>query len=247
MNLASWLKKLTTGKVVFETTSPINGKIQVVEDVFGRRLVVKGLTQSGGQVKRVWKEAVKEMGSVPSSLLRSFEEARKWEIPTRSIEDPRPTIGMGNCLIFGLGAGTLTQLISQKWPKVKITGVEIDPKIIEVGKNYFSLGKTPNLQIITTDAAKFLSTYHLSPITYHLIFVDLYLADRVPPQCETIDFLKRLKKLLAPKGLVVFNRLYYKDHKRETEIFLDKLEKVFHIIKRKKVGSNLLIFVREKQ
>ena len=234
MDLTSWLKKLTTGNVVFATSSPINGKIQVVEDIFGRRVVVEGLTQSGGQVKRVWARAIKEI--------------RNWESldPRTSAELGRMPSGrrleIGNCLILGLGAGTLAQLLSQKWPKVKIAGVEIDPKIIEIGKKYFNLDKISNLQIIIADAAKFLSTYHLLPTTYHLAFVDLYLADKVPPQCETVDFLKSLKNLLTPKGLVVFNRLYYKDHRQKTEKFLDKLEKIFQTIRKKKVGGNLLVF-----
>ena len=63
MDLNGWLKKLTTGRVVFATSSPINGEIQVVEDIFGKRLVVEGLTQSGGQVERIWKKAIKEIGN----------------------------------------------------------------------------------------------------------------------------------------------------------------------------------------
>jgi hypothetical protein len=34
MDIAFWFKKITAGNVIFETTSPINGKIQVIEDLF---------------------------------------------------------------------------------------------------------------------------------------------------------------------------------------------------------------------
>ena len=219
MDLAGWLKKLTTGKIVFETTSPINGKIQVIEDVFGRRLVVEGLTQSGGQVKRVWKKAL--------------ETISNFQFP------------ISNILILGLGAGTLAKLISQKWQGVKITAVEIDPKIVEIGKKYFDLDKIPKLKIVLADAAQFVSKLEIKNLKFEIIFTDLYLGDQFPPQCETINFLKNLKSLLASPGLVVLNRLYYKDHRHKTEKFLDRLGRIFKTIKRKKVGGNLLVFAQK--
>lgn len=220
MNLASWLKKLTTGKVIFKATSPVNGRIQVLEDFYGRRLVVGGLTQSGGQVGRIWKRAV-------SQILKSQFLA------------PR-------VLILGLGAGTLAELIFQKWPRAKITGIEIDPEIIKVGKKYFGLDKIFGLKTVIADAAEFVPK-KANKERWNLVFVDLYLADQVPFQCETVGFLKDLGEVLAPDGLVFFNRLYYKEHKEKTEQFLDKLEEIFQTIRKKKTGGNLLIFAQRKK
>lgn len=220
MNLGTWLKKLTTGKVIFETHSPINGEIRVVEDLYGRRVVVGGLTQSGGQVKKIWKKA--------TSQIRA--------------DDLKPRIG----LILGLGAGTLARLISQQWPEVKITGLEIDPQMVAIGKKYFDLEGIPNLEIVIADAGEYLRGGQ-SAGNYDLIFVDLYLADQVPPQCETVEFLRHLETVLAPEGRVVFNRLYYREHQKAAKIFLDKLERIFLSIRKKKVGGNLLVFAQRKR
>jgi spermidine synthase len=214
MDIAFWFKKITAGNVIFETTSPINGKIQVIEDLFEKRLVVGGLTQSGGQVERFWRKAL-------------------------SIINHQSSI-ISDVLILGLGAGTLAKLISQKWPKATITGVEIDPKIVEVGKKCFNLDKIPNLKIVISDAAEFI-TYQLQASSYQLIFVDLYLGDQFPLQCETEEFLKNLKNLLAPNGLAAFNRLFYKDHKKRTGLFLNKLREIFKTVHPKKISGNLLI------
>jgi spermidine synthase len=215
MRFESWLKKITSGNVIFETTSPVNGKIQVVEDLFEKRLVVGGLTQSGGQVERLWKKALSATSFQLSVINR--------------------------VLILGLGAGTLAKLVSQKWPRAKITGIEIDPKIIKLGKKYFALDKIPNLQITISDAAEFVSSCTLTPKPYTLVFLDLYISDQFPSQCETEKFLKNLTNLLAPGGLVAFNRLFYKEHKEKAEVFLNKLRGIFETVRRKKIGGNLLI------
>lgn len=221
MGLAFWLKKLIAGRVIFEMVSPISGKIQVVEDLYGRRIVVGGLTQSGGQVRRIWEKGVKQISTD---------------------QYPKPRI-----LILGLGGGTLAGLLSQRWPKARMTGVEIDPKIIEIGKKYLGLEKVPKLEIITGDAVEFVEESRLKREKHDLVFVDLYLADQVPPRCETSKFLIGLERKLAENGLVVFNRLDYKEHKEKTEKFLDKLGKIFQTIRKKKVGGNLLIFARKKK
>jgi spermidine synthase len=220
MNLVGFLKKFTTGKLLFQTFSPINRKIQVLEDFYGQRLVVGGLTQSGGQVERIWKEALNK-------------------IPNTKHQTP-------NILILGLGAGTLAELISQKWPEAKMIGVEIDPEIIKVGKKYFALGKIPNLKIVNADAAWYLAKLEIRNWKFEIIFVDVYLADQVPFQCETMGFLRCLERKLAEDGLLVFNRLNYKKHKGKTRRFLDKLEKIFQTTGKKKVAGNLLVFAKKK-
>lgn len=219
MDLTSWIKRLTIGNVIFETTSPINGKIQVVEDLFGRRLMVGGVTQSGGQVRKIWSTALKNLPSTPTPNLST--------------------------LILGLGAGTLAKLASQRYPQAQITGVEVDPKVVEIGKKYFDLGKIPNLKIVISDAANFVSNHTPYPTPYTLVFLDLYLGDRYPSQCETKEFLTSLRKLLAKNGWAIFNRLYYKDHKEKSKLAVDNLKKVFKNISTKKVGGNLLIFCQD--
>lgn len=122
------LQKIFFGYSVLETTqSSFNGRILVEEDLLGhRRLVVGGLTQSGKKVENLWKDA--------------FVGFRICDLRFKS------------CLILGLGAGSAARLISMFYPKVKITGVEIDPEIIAFGKKYFELGRIPNLEVKIADA-----------------------------------------------------------------------------------------------
>ncbi|PJE67772.1 hypothetical protein COU95_00510 [Candidatus Shapirobacteria bacterium CG10_big_fil_rev_8_21_14_0_10_40_9] len=219
------LQKFFRGYAVLEEVySPINGKIQVLEDIFGkRRLVVGGLTQSGEAVEKVWRKTISN-----------------FQFP------------ISNCLIMGLGAGSAAKVINKFFPEVKITGIEIDPEIIRLGKKYFGLAEIKNLEIKIADAT--LTINHKQSlllrnqsliINHHdLILVDLYLGNQVPASAETDKFLQTVKKILVPDGIVIFNRLYYSKKVTEVDNFEKKLRKIFPKIEAKKIETNKLFLCR---
>lgn len=193
-----------------EVYSPINGKI-VVEKFRGKISVkVGGLSQSGGLVENLWQEGLKNLNIFPKKIL-----------------------------ILGLGAGTLANLLSKKFPDAKTIGVEIDPVMINLGKKYFNLNKIKNLSIKIIDAEKYSDKNK-----YDLIFVDLYLADIFPKNFENNIFLKKISKKLTKTGMVIFNRLYYANHIFKAKIFLDKLSKIFKYCISKNIKYNTLVFAK---
>lgn len=227
MNLKSFFKRLFFGDEVLEKVdSPVNGEITVTENLFGgREMKIGGLTQSGGLVEKVWKVALSKVQS------------------SRQMGGQAP-FKVQSCLILGLGCGNAAKLISKQWPGAKITGVEIDPEVIKIGKKYFGLEKISNLETKIEDAFDF--CYSLSVADgkqrYDLIIVDLYLGQEFPKEAESEEFLIILKKVLENNGLIIFNRLYFnKSHQELTECFLLKIKKIFLKIKTKKVFTNLLI------
>lgn len=209
---------LLTGKVVEKRNSPINGKIQVIKRGGDYRLEVGGLLQSGGMVKKIWQVGLKKIN----------HEVK-------------------NCLILGLGGGTAAQLVVGKWPKAKITGIEIDPVIIDLAKKYFALDQIPNLEIINADAFSWLRKCfgefrEFGDFRVSLIIVDLYVGDKFPKEAEGKEFLKNLKKVLTASGTIIFNRLFWGEKKKEAKNFVKKLEKHFPKISLKRTPCNLLIF-----
>jgi len=136
-------------KILEEVTSPINGKVSVVKSLgLGTYIQVENLTQSGGVVYDVWRDTLKEIKNL------------KLEIK--------------NCLILGLGGGSAATLVQKYWPNSKITGVDIDPIMVEMGKKYMGL---TGVEAIIEDAEKFLLTISRQPSTikYDLVLVDTYL------------------------------------------------------------------------
>ncbi|PIU34106.1 hypothetical protein COT03_02535 [Candidatus Shapirobacteria bacterium CG07_land_8_20_14_0_80_39_18] len=220
MTLKSFLYKFFLGgKVIDKINSPINGEIKIIEDFFSRKeMVVDGICQSGGLVERLWKVA---LSTVQSSKFK-----------------------VQSCLILGLGCGDAARLINEVWPKAQITGVEVDQKVVEIGKKYFGLGEVLNLEIFVADAIKFVDTKYKIPNTrYNLILVDLYLGKDYPKEAESKEFLNGLKNVLNKDGLVIINRLYYtSSFKKDAESFLKKVKEIFSNVETKKAVTNLLIF-----
>jgi len=174
------------------TKSKINGQIKVVNFLGKPRIIVNGLIQSGGLAEVIWKKGIKNVAKV-------FKPKK--------------------VLILGLGGGTVAGLINQFFPKAEIVGVEIDKKIIDLGKTYFNLDNVYNLKIINQDAIYLVNNSYFNNKTFDLILVDLYIGDQVPLKSESLVFLKNLNKLVSDKGIVVFNRLFYGRQKLTVEKF----------------------------
>jgi spermidine synthase len=124
---------------------------------------------------------------------------------------------------LGLGGGTAAKLVRKYWPESKITGVDIDPVIVELGRKYLSL-ESASIYSIVEDAYDFVQK---GKKKYDLILVDLYLGDKYPERFEEIKFVENVKKLLNKDGVAIFNRLYGVSDRGESMKFGKKLEKVF--------------------
>jgi spermidine synthase len=195
-------------KILEERKSKYNGNLRVVRSFgLGTYIQSDGLTQSGGIVETFWKQTLKKIK----------KEKEKVE----------------SVLILGLGGGTVVKIVRKNWPEAKITGIDIDPIIVELGKKYLGLNDS-NIDIKIADAENFLVSLVSIQDRYDLVIVDLYNGDKFPKKFETKYYIHLVRSLLAsprsPKGesgTVVFNRLYYKDKKIMAEEFGKKLQEVF--------------------
>lgn len=203
-------------RTVEEVKSSLSGSIKVVSFLNKPRIIVKNMIQSGGMVKSIWKKGLKKLVSYN--------------------KNPKTV------LILGLGGGTAANLINQTFPQAKIIGIELDPIMIKLAKKYFNLDEIKNLKIINGEATKEIKSSKLKTKSFDLILVDLYIGDKVPFEAESPEFLKNLEKLISPRGMLIFNRLFYQKHKKKTEDFINKLEKVFSRIELTRAFSNLLVF-----
>mgnify|MGYP001601230053 FL=1 len=193
-------------KVLEERESKNNGHLKVVKTFgMGTYIQAGGLTQSGGIVESIWKSTLKQ-------IRNKNEEIR-------------------DILILGLGGGTLAKLLRKKYPNAKITGIEIDPIMIELGKKYLDLDKY-NIDIKIQDAFKFLEK---NTKKYDLIIVDTYLGDKV---VEIAGFNPAVART------IIFNRLYYGDKRPDTVRFGNNLEKIFKKVTWFYPEANLMFICR---
>lgn len=205
-------------QVLEKVVSPISGEIKVIEQFGERRLEVGGMTQSGGLVEKIWKEA---LTSCQADQLSS-------------------------CLILGLGGGTAAKIISSNCPadqlsSCKLIGVEIDAKIIRLGKKYFGLGEIENLEIVIGDAVKYVSR-ESGGGRFDLILVDLYQGREIPVKCQSMRFLENLGKIKTKNGLIIFNRLYSRDERQGADEFIKKCRRFFDSVKTSEAVCNLMVW-----
>ena len=136
-------------------------------------------------------------------------------------------------LILGLATGTVATLIPQP---ALITGIEIDPVMLKIGRQYFDLGQIPNLEILNIDAKDYLLKTNSQ---FDFILVDLYIGDQLPSFLYLPKFLKKLKIL---GKIVIINHLFYDNPKRQkAEELIKKLKAIFQNIRLHRVLTNLMI------
>lgn len=107
-----------------------------------------------------------------------------------------------NMLILGLAGGTSSRLVSKYFPNIHIDAVEIDPKLISLGKKYFEL-EQPNMEIFNDDGRMFLKT---STKKYDFIMVDVYTNElSIPFHMATVEFFEEVQNHLNDNGIVMMN------------------------------------------
>jgi len=146
-------------------------------------------------------------------------------------------------LILGLGGGSVIKPLRRFWPDCQIVGVEQDLEIIKLAQKYLSF-KPQSLRLEVADAFQFVNKGKSN--FYDLIIVDLYIGSEIPVQTKSNQFLNDLKRIAKPKSEIIFNHLYFRNHKNSAQKFLAQLSEVFDNVSAIKdfpiMATNLLIY-----
>ncbi len=116
--------------------------------------------------------------------------------------------------ILGNAAGTTARQYGHFYPEAAIDGVEIDPKLAELGRRYFDM-QNPRLTVHNEDARPWLEG---SDGDYDEIILDAYRQPYIPFYLTTREFFELARDRLAPGGQVIVNIGHPEDN--------DDLEKV---------------------
>lgn len=103
--------------------------------------------------------------------------------------------------IVGLAAGTISKQYTAVYGPIPIDGIEIDPDIVEVGRQYFDMTE-PNLNVIVEDGRWALEH---SPRRYSVVGIDAYRLPYIPAHLTTQEFFQSVKAHLADDGVLVIN------------------------------------------
>ena len=114
---------------------------------------------------------------------------------------PHPTESIKNIALVGLAAGTSARQATAVYPDVQIDGFEIDPKVVDVGIEYFDMEQA-NLTVHLEDGRWGLAH---SDKTYDIISVDAYRPPYIPWHMTTVEFFEIVYNHLSNEGVMVIN------------------------------------------
>lgn len=179
-----------------------------------RKLLVNGSVQSGRYIQSLWKKAFKAFG---------ISKRLKWN----------------NILVLGVGGGTVIELLHGQFPNARITGVDIDPVIIDIAKKYFLTGDIAYIHFVAADAKKFVEQ---TKSTYDCIIIDIFIGNAVPEFVKTPSFMTNCKQLLSPNGAVCINYLQDREYGEKSEEFNKVLRSLFSTVHDFRIANNRFFF-----
>lgn len=106
--------------------------------------------------------------------------------------------------IIGLAAGTIARQYIAAYGDIPITGIEIDPDIIEAGAEYFDMNKEkmPSLTVYAQDGRYMLNELDQR---FSVIGIDAYRPPYIPAHLTTVEFFQEVRDHLTDDGVVIIN------------------------------------------
>jgi predicted membrane-bound spermidine synthase len=108
-----------------------------------------------------------------------------------------------NMLLIGLAAGTVSELVTDLYGPVEITGIELDSQIIEVAQEYFAMDQ-PNLAPVAADGRAWLAQQPPAA-QWELIAIDAYRPPYIPFHLTTVEFFELVREHMTEEGVLAIN------------------------------------------
>lgn len=193
-----YLQKLYNHFKPKSVTSTVNEPIRIGHS-FGKKAIFAGdVPQSGG------------------------EFIHQWDTVTHYLNEN--DYDFTNCLMLGVAGGTAINSLRKYYPKIHVTGIEIDPVILEVALKNGLFQTDKKIKIKIADAIDWIRN---DKNTYDLVIVDLFLGDKNVKESRNELFLRQVKSRLTAQGIVLYNCHYSKDRVGEYKMLETRLEKFF--------------------
>lgn len=126
-------------------------------------------------------------------------------------------------LMIGLAAGTVSHQYTEAYGPIDIDGVEIDPEIVDIGREYFDMNE-PNLNVIVADGRYYLEK---TDNRYDVIGIDAYRQPYIPFHLTTREFFQAVDDHLTDDGVAVVNAGRTEEDFRLVEVIAATMDAVF--------------------
>ncbi|MFT6147743.1 MAG: spermidine synthase [Saprospiraceae bacterium] len=173
------------------------------------------VSYSRGRYQLSTENAIYSFGDLYTNYYQAFEQI---DLNKRKVE---------KVLILGFGLGSIPMMLEQNFKKkYDYTAVEIDEEVLYLAHKYVTKNLESNIETICTDAAFFVEQCEE---VFDIVCVDLFLDDIIPDAFQQQAFLQSTKKLIAPNGLLLYNRLALtiEDKEKNEHFMMDEFLPVF--------------------
>ncbi len=205
---------------IYKKKSPYSSTLEVTWNNGQLVLDSKRTNYSYGSLQRILRKGLRYIG---------FERVRNFE----------------NILVLGVAGGSVIKtLIDEIRFNGKITGVEIDPEVIQIANDYFGLNQIANLNMVNDDAFEFILK---TKEKYDLIIIDIF-QDTVMPNFLFEDFfINRINFLLNVNGFILFNTMTLtKKEKERNQSYRSKFNDDYSVRMYPKVEDHNELFTIKK-
>ena len=150
-----------------------------------------------------------------------------------------------HALILGLGLASIPVILEKRKESFTYVGVEIDENVIYLASKYVLPDLESPIHIYEANALEFVEQQPEGE--FNMICMDIFEDDTIPDKFQEITFLKNVKDLLQPGGLLFVNTLLKeKEDQAPHEKIHKNLEKLFPNGLFHQVGPNA-VFVSDKK
>jgi predicted membrane-bound spermidine synthase len=170
----------------------------VEDDRYGTRYRYLQVNEGFDSFQSVWRE---ELGLIGEGFYYDDFVLPAWWSRRTGADGPF------RVLVLGFGAGTVDRVMRGALPEglePHVTGIEIDPAVVELGRRFFDLEEGPSLVVHGDADARFALRGLAGP--FDEVVLDAYANQvEIPPHLSTTEFFAEVRERLAPGGWLVAN------------------------------------------
>jgi spermidine synthase len=158
---------------------------------------VQIVRESGGRIVMRFDDGIADQSVYRADAVLTGGE---WDMPL--VVPPLLSRTLHHVLVIGNAGGTTARELAAEYPGISIDGVELDPVVTQLARQYMGLDSIPNLHVITADGREYLET---TAKRYDLIVVDAYRQEYIPFYLATQEFFSLMRAHLNPGGAIALN------------------------------------------
>jgi spermidine synthase len=191
-----------------------------------------GLGRDSGRIALVVDGVVQSV-----ALERPRQDDRGLSYWAAVIPDARPE----SALVLGLAGGTVVHLLHERFGALPVVGVEHNPAVVALAREHFGLGELEanGLEVVVGDAFEYVASCDR---VFDLVVVDLYNGLQPARGFLAKPFLRRVRALLSPGGLAVFNLVLGRRLPKQ----LHRLMEVYPIVRPIDVDFDVVVHCRAR-